>query len=737
MNGLRISRLARPGRQTGLSFLLVAFSTLAIFYSLIIPLFEGPDEDDHFRYAKYISDHRALPVQEFREGGGAAGHQGWQPPLFYSLVAIVISPIDTTDYMEHLWRNEAWAAVGDPSCCGRNIYYHTENESFPFTRTTLAVHLARLLAVLFGAVTVAATAELARTLLGDQRSLIALAAGAIVAFNPSFLFASALVSNDTMLAALSALVLLFLVRLLTGKTNPDYRSAALLGALLGLALLVKTTAFGLIPFSLLTFGVIAWRRGNGRLAALGTMLMLAVITLLAGWWFVRNQALYGDPLAYRLMTVSALFPRSGPLTLPELLQISLPWMWQTLWGGPTPGDFSPLLLVVGALLALLGLAGTIVFAIRNPGFEIRATLALLATWLGTMLIAQVQFIRTTIGADQGRYLFPAISVLALFMALGLTTLFSGWLPTRGVSAAITLAFLLLALFVPAAYTLPAYGRPALLSLDDVARIQHPMDVRFQDQLQFLGYDLEARTVKPGDTLHVTLYWRALARMSDSYRVFVHLIGDNDTSAGGVDVIPARGSFPTLYWQPDNMLRDVVTIPVAPNAPPGKYDLEIGLYPVGNPSGRLVADTGQDAVRVHLKVAPRISLVYTPKTQSNAIFGDKIRLLGYDAVSDSGGLALTLYWQALKRSEQDYKVFVHLLDASGKIVAQQDQQPQNGGYPTSLWDPGEQVRDEHVLSLPPGIDNYRVEIGLYLELGERLPVQGGDSLGLDLPGMTGQ
>ena len=64
-----------------LAILLIAFTALAVFYSLIIPLFEGPDEDDHFRYAKFLADRRALPVQEFVAGGGEAGHQGWQPPL--------------------------------------------------------------------------------------------------------------------------------------------------------------------------------------------------------------------------------------------------------------------------------------------------------------------------------------------------------------------------------------------------------------------------------------------------------------------------------------------------------------------------------------------------------------------------------------------------------------------------------------------------------------------------------
>ena len=63
-----------------------------------------------------------------------------------------------------------------------------------------------------------------------------------------------------------------------------------------------------------------WRRGDLRFAVLGNLLLAGILALVTGWWFVRNATLYGDPLAYHLMTVSAIFPRSGPLTLPELFQ---------------------------------------------------------------------------------------------------------------------------------------------------------------------------------------------------------------------------------------------------------------------------------------------------------------------------------------------------------------------------------------------------------------------------------
>ncbi len=763
--------------------LLGVFIALALFYSIIIPLFEGPDEDDHFRYAKFIADQRALPVQLFEPGGGIAGHQGWQPPLYYSLVALVVAPIDTSDHEQHLWRNYAATFVGDPACCGRNIYYHTDSENFPYTRTTLAVHLARLLSILCGAVTVWATYQTCQVF----GNLTGLAAAAIVAFNPSFLFASALVSNDAMLSAFSSLVLLMWVRLLTEKTarqtviasraaakqSPNRtmgiassrsfdsattnvaplrtllamtRSAAFLGALIGLGILTKTSALGLIPFSMLVLIIAAWRARDARFAIIGNATMLAIIALISGWWFIRNQMLYGDPLAYRLMITSAIFPRAGPLTPPELFQISLPWLWQTFWGGPTPSDFSPAILITLGVLTSVAFVGMILSIIRDSRFEIRDSILVLGAWLAFILVAQIQFIRTTTGADQGRYLFPAISIIALFLVAGLVEFarFVIRISTLRLGSGqdfefritnlsfvicsfVISAFFTLALFVPFAYTLPAYARPALLSPNDLARIANPAQATFADRFQLLGYDLETRAAKPGDTLRVALYWRALAPMNESYRVFVHVIAQDNRSAGGADVIPARGAFPTVYWKPGDTLRDVVQIPIAPNAPSGKYEIQVGAYPVGKPGERLQL-SGGDESHVELtaiKIAPRDAerAAFTPRTRVDANFGHQIELTGYDLSANQDTLELTLYWRARAAPDRDYTVFVHALDANGKIIAQADRQPRP--YPTSLWDTGEQVRDDYTLALAPGTSAQRIIVGLYrADTGERLPV--GDS-----------
>ncbi|MGB8647718.1 MAG: phospholipid carrier-dependent glycosyltransferase [Anaerolineae bacterium] len=614
-------RAATSRSYRGLVMLLVAFTTLALVYSIVVPIFEGPDEDDHFRYVKYLADHRDLPVQLFQSGGGSAGHQGWQPPLYYGIAALVISPVDTSDFEKHLWLNPAASFQGDRACCGRNLYFHTPSEDFPYTGTTLAVHLARGVSILFGALTVALIYLLVLSLLPNAPGL-ALAAASIAAFNPSFIFASMLVSNDAPLAAFCTLALLLGVRLLTGRQAPTLRNFSFLGLAIALGLLVKTTALGLIPFALVVGAFLAWRVRQVRILGATLIGVLVPVVLLTGWWFIRNQLVYGDPLAYRLMYASAIFPRDQPLTLAELFQINLPWLWQTFWGGPTPGDFPPVLLLLLSLLTLLAGVGAVWWFLTHHDLNIRIALLWLVGWLGFIFVAQVAFIRTSGGTDQGRYLFPALGVFAFLFVLGMEEVLArvvqylrrwrthpqkgdhttgsalttggagaGGLSIKslvgrlGTTAAIVVAAGL-AVYVLLANTLPAYARPWPLDGNIVQEAQSPANANFSNQLALRGYSISHRNVRPGDTIDVTLYWIGIKPMRESYRVFVHLVDTQGHVAGGKDVIPGGGAYATVLWLPGEWVKDTVSFAVTHDAVPGDYQLEIGIYPFGQPENRV-------------------------------------------------------------------------------------------------------------------------------------------------------
>jgi hypothetical protein len=74
---------------------------------------------------------------------------------------------------------------------------------------------------------------------------------------------------------------------------------------------------------------------------------------------------------------------------------------------------------------------------------------------------------------------------------------------------------------------------------------------------------------------------------------------------------------------------------------------------------------------------------------------------------------------------DYTVFVHLVDEAGNPGAQHDGQPWwEVSIPSTTWQPGERLRDRHVLALPPELaeGRYRLQVGVYFwQTLERLPI----------------
>ncbi len=103
---------------------------------------------------------------------------------------------------------------------------------------------------------------------------------------------------------------------------------------------------------------------------------------------------------------------------------------------------------------------------------------------------------------------------------------------------------------------------------------------------------------------------------------------------------------------------------------------------------------------------------------SAQIGSIAELAGYALHPEKGvpgqPLTLELLWRAQAPDDISYKVFVHLLDAEGRIVAQHDGIPAQGQLPTDIWFPQEYIRDVHILSipsnLPPG--RYDLRVGMY-------------------------
>jgi hypothetical protein len=98
---------------------------------------------------------------------------------------------------------------------------------------------------------------------------------------------------------------------------------------------------------------------------------------------------------------------------------------------------------------------------------------------------------------------------------------------------------------------------------------------------------------------------------------------------------------------------------------------------------------------------------------DATLGGQVRLLGYDADRASG--RVTLVWQAPFPLNARYQVFVHVLDASARIMAQVDAVPVSGTRPTTGWLPGEVIVDQYTLPLQNAA---ALEVGMFDTLNGR-------------------
>jgi 4-amino-4-deoxy-L-arabinose transferase-like glycosyltransferase len=138
------------------------------------------------------------------------------------------------------------------------------------------------------------------------------------------------------------------------------------------------------------------------------------------------------------------------------------------------------------------------------------------------------------------------------------------------------------------------GRPRAF---EVPPMQDPLEVNLGDQVELLGYALDTTELKAGGKLSLTLYWKALAEIDASYTVFIHLLDAEDKIWGQRDSLPGNGMLPTTGWLPSEVIADPYDVSVQPDAPPGLYVIQIGMYqaetgerlPIINQKGQVVND----------------------------------------------------------------------------------------------------------------------------------------------------
>jgi hypothetical protein len=108
-------------------------------------------------------------------------------------------------------------------------------------------------------------------------------------------------------------------------------------------------------------------------------------------------------------------------------------------------------------------------------------------------------------------------------------------------------------------------------------VPNPFRQNFGGQIELIGYAMDRRALRPGETLALTLYWQQIGAIPLNYSVFAHVRGEGESLWAGQDAWPQQGAAPTSAWRPGEIVIDPYTLTLNAETPPGLYDVEVGLY----------------------------------------------------------------------------------------------------------------------------------------------------------------
>ena len=252
------------------------------------------------------------------------------------------------------------------------------------------------------------------------------------------------------------------------------------------------------------------------------------------------------------------------------------------------------------------------------------------------------------------------------------------------------------------------------------------------QVAFVGFDLgtwaEAgpcgpAPVQPGQSLDVTLGWRARGIIRDDYSVALTLRDGRGHTHAQRDFPPVIELPPTTQWPQDKLVTRSYDLAVPRDLGPGAYELCMSLYD-GLTGRRLLAL--RPATGVAEVPLARVKVPYphqaAPSHPVDAQLDDRIALVGYDVTPEplrvganaDEYLYLTLYWRCLAPIDTSYTVSAQVIGPDGVLWGQEDFEPVGGTYLTTDWGVGEVIPDTYRIAIwegaPPG--EYHFAVNMY-------------------------
>ena len=698
--------------------LFMVFIGIALWYSFVIPAGEGVDEIPHFQYVTYVKETGSLPVQPKTLAQGVEVWMGHHPPLYYVFGALVTAPFDTANADDVFKSNNHFIWRENDGRNGWNIMQHFGQDAFPWEGAVLALQVLRVANIMLSLLGLYALLRAGRLMFGTS-SWLPIGIVTLIAFNPSYLFMTATVHHDVQQSAIFAFGILWIVYLLK-KEEVSSGFYIIGGVLVAAAMLTKISGAVLGLTFVIALFLKAYRSRAWRQFMMHSLYTFVPTVVLAGWWYLRNYLLYGDPLGWDMfLNIHQHMVRQGAYTLNVFFGEFLGQISRTFWGAfgfmhitfPESARYFWLLTAI----AFLGF----ILALLRGRLRLRQTWEI---WLSLFVMAALLFVSflrfsvATVGAGHARYLFPVVFVMATVIVIGLNEL-TYWRFQRGVTLFLGIGLTWYSIWLPSTLVLPKYEPPETLTRSMLPVQAEQINKPLAEGLILVAYEIDqaTRRVIPGQTVPVTLYWQAGSSESqtEDKKYVLSLEDENNTYAAYSDwpvrpLAPSNWDQDRLYvsavemYLPQQVMSNQVTLKImmADDSLQVQKDSAIGLT-IFVSSGATVSVTQE--------------VIPNPK---NVIFGDQLRLLGFDlpgtAVNPGDIVPVELFWEALEHPEGDYTIFVHVLDENGQLVTQFDRPVGGNSLPTSVWKNNETYSDVYPVEIPDGLPDgqYDLRIGLY-------------------------
>lgn len=262
--------------------------------------------------------------------------------------------------------------------------------------------------------------------------------------------------------------------------------------------------------------------------------------------------------------------------------------------------------------------------------------------------------------------------------------------------------------------------------------QYPAEADFPSLgLRLLGYNQDRAEAAPGDPVLLTLFWecRDTAACTD---VALSLRDGNGTSVHDWRLPVIRDGFPATDWPAHGRLRGQHVVQLPAGLESDRYRFFLEEYPLGE-----IAITAPERESTPPPLAQQMDAPFS--TAGGTLVATLAGIAESPQLPCSPApltiCSVPLVWRAEAETPVGYRVFVHLIDAAGNILAQSDGIPAGWTRPTTGWLPGEYIVDTHTLQLPAELprDGLSLRIGLYDDdTGVRLRSGESDFVTLPLP-----